>query len=77
MIIVAILPALALLAWWLCSSPLRIGIAIVIAAASHSAPSGWWVAALASLFATFAAVIVWRALRESGWSLMVSTGGVA
>jgi hypothetical protein len=75
MIIVAILPALALLAWWLCSSPLRIGIAVGVAAASHSAPSGWWVAALASLFATHAAVIVWRALAASGGRLMIVTGG--
>jgi hypothetical protein len=77
MIIVAFLAVLAAVAWWVCSSPLRIGAAVLLGIGTHPAPSPWIVAAVATGFAAFAVAIVWRALAASHGGLIVATRGVA
>jgi hypothetical protein len=62
---------------WVCLSiPRMVGAALLLLlVATHGTPPLWLCAILAAGFATFAVVIVARALDEFGWRLVVATGG--
>lgn len=72
---VVLLALLAAVAWWICTSPLRLAVAVVLAVheAAHQAPPAFLAVVLALLLLAIAAAIVWRSLKPCGWRLLVTT----
>jgi hypothetical protein len=68
-----VLAALAIVAWWICASVIRMALAGGLAALTHPAPPAWLVVVLAVVLVTVAVVIVWRALAPSGGRLIFAT----
>lgn len=72
---VVLLTLLAVAAWWICTSPLRLVVAVVLAVhqALHQAPPAALAVVLALLLLALAAAIVWRSLKPCSWRLLVTT----
>lgn len=70
-----VLAVLAVAAWWICTSPLRLLVAVVLAVheAGHQAPPAVLSVVLALLLLAIAAAIVWRSLKPCNWRLLVTT----
>lgn len=71
LLILAALVSLGLVVTWVCKSVVRMAVAAVALAATHNAPPLPLVAGLAVLLAAFAAVIVARAVAETGGRLLI------
>jgi hypothetical protein len=70
-----VLALLAVAAWWICTSPLRLLIAVVLAVheSAPQMPPAVLAVVLALFLLALAAAIVWRSLKPCGWRLLVTT----
>jgi hypothetical protein len=73
MSVVVVLALLAVTAWLICASVIRMAVAGGVVAITHTAPPLALAVVLAIVLAAVAVAIVWRALAPCGWRLIVTT----